>query len=232
MNRSQLRIGSAILLAWLVYSAGVSSASAEGRHGESSNVGTRTSATEGADDGSGDSPSERDDDESPPRPEAARQFELMAVGFFESSGSLSPGARAAFEYRPWSAFGLTTGATFVSTSRDTNLGTIGGRRLGADFAGTMRHGAGPVLSSAAVGARAGWAWFSSSDFDPDPPSAFYSQLFFRGRGEWLFAARWYMIFQMELAVAVVSVEAVAEATPVENIAGLEADLGLGIGYRF
>lgn len=161
-----------------------------------------------------------------------RQIEAIVIGFFGASGALSPGARLGFEWRPWEEFGAATGATFLTTSTDEPSGAVSGRRYAGEVAGTVHHAADSITSSAAFGLRMGWVRFSSDGADGIDLTTPYAQLLFRGRGEWSFSEAFYLLFQMELAFAIKSAEARMEGAVVDDVRGLEADLGFGIGFRF
>lgn len=158
------------------------------------------------------------------------QLEAAAIGFFGASGELSPGARLGVEARPWQTFGISAGSLVLATSTDTDLADVSGLRIAGDTAATFRNASGSITSSAAVGVRAGGVRFQTDELDSGYD--FYLQALLRGRGEWSFAASWFLLFQMELAFAIVAPEAVIDAVVVDRVRSLEADLSLGVGFRW
>jgi hypothetical protein len=167
-----------------------------------------------------------------PKSRRTMQLEAAAVGFFGASGAMSPGARLGFEFRPWDRFGVAAGGTLVTTRSETELGDVSGLRIAGDLAATVRHLSGSIVSSAAGGARAGQVRFEGEGDAGQVAELLYAQAFFRGRGEWSFAPAWFLLFQMELALAIKPAEALAGGAVVEEIRGIEADLSLGVGFRF
>ena len=160
------------------------------------------------------------------------QVEASAVGFFGPSGAMSPGARLGLELRPWERFGIGAGGTLVTTTRPTGIGDVDGLRLAGDLAFTIRHISDSIVSSGAVGGRIGWIRYERGGEAVRQTRNLYSQGFFRGRGEWSFAHSWYLLFQMELAFAVTSANALAGSIVIDEVRAFEADLSVGIGYRF